>query len=357
MSADSLGCVYPHRPIATERIIAHASGSSLRIAVARPRVSPALDPASLHDRITRTHLGGYCFFHSLNSTNLVLGLSAVQERSRSHTQTGARGWRLSEARPVLGVVCIGKERGRPVFESRREPTHCVTLITLQQNARTERYIMDVGFGRKGPIGLVPLPISEEHDAKGQVIWDDSLRGEAWRVRRPRKGELPGPAEGLEAKWMDCHPLTDDDGRRNYVMEHRLFALGEDLSEDDNVDEDEDGDEAWETLYAFNTARHDDLETFQTLSGHVFEGAKGCTTKFKDHLTISRTYDLERGPEFPDSVDTGEEARSMGRLALTDMVLSTFLTTETGKGKKEIIKEYQDEAERKQDLERLFGLKV
>lgn len=221
--------------------------------------------------------------------------------------------------------------------------------------------MDVGFGRKGPIGLVPLPsspsASDEEGAKGEVIWDESLRGEAWRIRRPRAGELPPPAEDLEDKWRDCHPLADEEGSRNYLMEHRLFALGQDPSEDD---EDEGGENAWETLYVFNVAAHGDLETFQTLSGHVFEGKEGCTTKFKDHLTVSRTYDLEIGLGFPGRDETQgreTEKRSMGRLALTDMFLSTFMTTETGKGKKEVVKEYKDERERNEDLERLFGLRV
>jgi hypothetical protein len=348
--------------------------------VAEPRISPPLDPTSLHDRIVRSQLGGYCFFHSLNSTNVVLGLVQLQQsgemvtdrgqEDESNRQRGHRqGWQITNARPILGVVSIGKEpeTDRPIFESRREPTHCVTLVTLL-DSRTgveERAVMDVGFGRKGPIGLVPLPSSEKAGAAGEVIWNDSLRGEAWRVRRPKVGELPGPQEGLEERWLQGHPLTDGEGKRNYLMQHRLFALGQDPSESDqdNEDDDDDGDGAWETLYAFNVAEHRGLKTFQTLSGHVFDGSEGCTTKFKDHLTVSRTYDLELGMDFPVKRNMGKESgsdvrtRSMGRLALTDMVLSTFATTDEGKGKKEVIREYKDERERNEDLERLFGLKL
>lgn len=345
--------------------------------MAEPRISPPLDPSSLHDRIVHSQLGGYCFFHSLNSTNVVLGLIQLQrneDRDLDHSQEGnsnrqrdhRQGWQITNARPVLGVVSIGKEpeTDRPIFESRREPTHCVTLVTVL-DSRTgveERAVMDVGFGRKGPIGLVPLPSSEKAGAAGEVIWDDSLRGEAWRVRRPKVGELPGPQEGLEERWLDGHPLTDDEGKRNYLMQHRLFALAQDPSDQDDEDHDND-DGAWETLYAFNIAERERLETFQTLSGHVFEGSEGCTTKFKDHLTVSRTYDLEQGIDFPIKRHTnkrpGCEAglRSMGRLALTDMVLSTFVTTDEGEGKKEVIKEYKDERERNEDLARLFGLKL
>lgn len=179
------------------------------------------------------------------------------------------------------------------------------------------------------------------------------------------GELPGPEEGLEERWLQGHPLTDGEGKRNYLMQHRLFALGQDPSESDqdNGDDDDDGDGAWETLYAFNVAEHHGLETFQTLSSHVFEGSEGCTTKFKDHLTVSRTYDLEQGIDFPIKRHTNKRpgceagTRSMGRLALTDMVLSTFVTTDEGEGKKEVIKEYKDERERNEDLARLFGLKL
>ena len=350
--------------------------------MAEPRISPPLDPSSLHDRIVRSQLGGYCFFHSLNSTNVVLGLIQLQrnedrdldysQEGNSNRQRGHRqGWQITNARPVLGVVSIGKEpeTDRPIFESRREPTHCVTLVTVL-DSRTgveERAVMDVGFGRKGPIGLAPLPSSEKAGAAGEVIWDDSLRGEAWRVRRPKVGELPGPEEGLEERWLQGHPLTDGEGKRNYLMQHRLFALGQDPSEsdqdDENDDDDDDGYGAWETLYAFSVAEHHGLETFQTLSGHVFDGSEGCTTKFKDHLTVSRTYDLEQGIDFPDKRNMGKESgseartRSMGRLALTDMVLSTFATTDEGKGKKEVIREYKDERERNEDLERLFGLKL
>lgn len=350
--------------------------------MAEPRISPPLDPTSLHDRIVRSQLGGYCFFHSLNSTNVVLGLIQLQrheDRDLDHSQGGKsnkqqghrQGWQITNARPVLGVVSIGKEpkTDRPIFESRREPTHCVTLVTVL-DARTgveERAVMDVGFGRKGPIGLVPLPSSEKAGAAGEVIWDDSLRGEAWRVRRPKVGELPGPQEGLEERWLQGHPLTDGEGKRNYLMQHRLFALGQDPSESDqdnaDDDDDDDCDGQWESLYAFSVAEHRGLETFQTLSGHVFDGSEGCTTKFKDHLTVSRTYDLEQGIDFPvkRNMDKrlGCEAgtRSMGRLALTDMVLSTFATTDEGKGKKEVIKEYKDEQERNEDLARLFGLKL
>jgi hypothetical protein len=168
---------------------------------------------------------------------------------------------------------------------------------------------------------------------------------------------------LEERWLEGHPLTDGEGKRNYLMQHRLFALGQDPSDQDNDDDDDDSNGAWETLYAFSVAEYHGLETFQTLSGHVFEGSEGCTTKFKDHLTVSRTYDLEQGMDFPVkrnmSKESGSEARarSMGRLALTDMVLSTFATTDEGKGKKEVITEYKDERERNEDLERLFGLKL
>jgi hypothetical protein len=355
--------------------------------VAEPRISPPLDPTSLHDRIVHSQLGGYCFFHSLNSTNVVLGLIQLQrsgglvpdrgqEEESNRQRDGRQGWQITNARPVLGVVSVGKEpkTDRPIFESRREPTHCVTLVNLL-DTRTgieERAVMDVGFGRKGPIGLVPLPSSEKAGAAGEVIWDDSLRGEAWRVRRPKVGELPDPEEGLDERWLQGHPLTDGEWKRNYLMQHRLFALGQDPSEsdqddenddDDDDDDDDDGYGAWETLYAFSVAEHHGLETFQTLSGHVFDGSEGCTTKFKDHLTVSRTYDLEQGIDFPDKRNMGKESgseartRSMGRLALTDMVLSTFATTDEGKGKKEVIKEYKDERERNEDLERLFGLKL
>ena len=211
--------------------------------------------------------------------------------------------------------------------------------------------MDVGFGRKGPIGPVLFP-SKSLSTCGPITSHPSLRGEEWRIRRPAEGELPPPREGLEQEWLIGHPLSNKPGEEGYIMEHRL------------VGKDQDGqiEGKWETLYAFSTHERTDLESFQGLSDDVFKGKEGFTTKFRDHLTCSRVYRVGAGQadplrlvgEVPDSEAGGLR---LARLALTDMEVSSFETTAAGTGQKDKVKRFESEEERKKGLEEWFGLSV
>jgi hypothetical protein len=262
-------------------------------------------------------------------------------------------WTLSSARPVLGVVCVGKdtETGRPKFESTGRPTHCVCLVALHRGHDRQDLIVDVGFGRKGPIGPVPLP-SSSTPIPGPIVSHPSLRGEEWRIRRPGEGELPPPREGLEREWLIGHPLSSEPGEQGYIMEHRL------IGKDGNGEVEGD----WETLYAFSTHERTDLASFQGLSDDVFKGKEGFTTKFRDHLTCSRVYRMKQGQVYPSSLtdegsDDADDGDRLARLALTDMEVSSFITSAEGKGQKDKLERFADEEERKKGLKRLFGLDV
>lgn len=260
---------------------------------------------------------------------------------------------LSSARPVLGVVCVGnyQDSGRPKFESTGRPTHCVCLVTLHRGTERQHLIVDVGFGRKGPIGPVLFP-SDSSSTSGPITSHPLLRGEEWRIRRPAKGELPPPREDLEQEWLVGHPLSNKPGEEGYVMEHRLVGKGKNGPVEGE----------WETLYVFSTHERTDLESFQGLSDDVFKGKEGFTTKFRDHLTCSRVYRVERGRAHPLSLADGLSGGGAGgarlaRLALTDMEVSSFETTEAGKGQKDKLERFQSEEERKKQLKGLFGLDV
>jgi hypothetical protein len=287
--------------------------------------------------------------------NVLAGLAVSPGVTSSDTGHKEKegSWTISSARPVLGVVCVGKDQdsGRPKFESTGRPTHCVCLVTLLRGQERRDIIVDVGFGRKGPIGPVLLP-SGSPSPCGPITSHPSLRGEEWRIRRPAEGELPPPREGLEQEWLVGHPLSTKPGEEGYIMEHRL------------VGKDHDGqvEGEWETLYALSTHERTDLESFQGLSDDVFKGKEGFTTKFRDHLTCSRVYRVGRGRSHPSNLadevaDSEADGPRLARLALTDMEVSSFETTATGTGQKDKLKRFECEEERKQGLKEWFGLDV
>lgn len=113
-----------------------------------PPEFPSLEPTQLHHRLVEERMGGYCFFHGLLMTNVILGLVHLADQ---HGITSL--WStIDSARAVLGIVCLGPNK----FETTREPTHCVCLINVKGGgAQREpmQYVLDVGFGRRGRLYL------------------------------------------------------------------------------------------------------------------------------------------------------------------------------------------------------------
>jgi hypothetical protein len=321
----------------------------LRIVSAVPREDrpPSLDPNSLFNRIVHRKLGGYCFFHSLNTCNVLLGLAELSKQR----QVSRPGWRIISVIPISGVVCIGKTpAGEPKYEGEKGATHCICLVKTRREgpsaakeAEEREFVVDVGFGRMGPVVPVPLPDHSKStgssETEGKMAYDsDFLPNEAWRIRNPTETEIPGILKERNGKVL--------------IMEHRLVSSASDGKKESE----------WELLYAFSTAVQEDLSTFQYLSDRVFEGTEGYTQKFKSHLTISRIYRVnKKDGDLSFDRSAGEtyedETPRYARLALTDMELSTFDVTPEGKGNKNVVEAYQSEGDRRAGIEKVFGLDV
>lgn len=274
------------------------------IIVMDPVATPALDPDGIFDRIVNRHFGGFCFLQAMIFCNILLTLGF-------------------DVRPVLGTVCVGKtEHGRLKFEGEMHPTHCVNLVQIDG----KEYIVDVGFGRRGPIVPVPMPASEE-DIGGSASDYTSLPLETWHLRKALPDEIPSPPN-------DTHPFNN-----GFLMEHRSLKPGQ-----------AEADGSWDELYIINHSTYN-VRDFERLCGNVCFGRPGTTDKFQKFLTLSRVYLQDEGIGYP----AGQRDRKKGRLArvaMTNMELSEFRD-----GRKQVLKQYATAEERKRDLKDMFGLSV
>lgn len=275
-----------------------------RTTVVDPVATPALDPDGIYDRIVTRQLGGFCFLQAMIFCNILLTLNF-------------------DVRPVLGTVCVGKsEDGKLKFEGEMHPTHCVNLVKIDGR----EYIVDVGFGRRGP--LVPVPMPVEQEDVGEPASDrKALPLESWHLRKPYADEVPPPPN-------DTHPFND-----GVIMEHRSPKAGQDEPE-----------ASWDELYIINHSTYY-LRDFERLCGNVCFGRPGTTVKFQRFLTLSRVYLQEEGINFPEASRSRSEGL-LARVAMTNMELSQFRD-----GKKDVLKHYANEEERRQGLKDIFGLLV
>lgn len=279
--------------------------------------SPPLDPSAIQNRLVERHLGGYCYFHALQLSRILLGLGYV-------------------CRPVSAFV---RESAEPSWKQReiplpKRPTHCCILLELNG----KRYLVDCGFSRKGPLVPIPMPDSEEAGAKGDIVGSPALPSETWRIVVADLSVLVQPDD---AETTFSNPT--------YLLQHRSLRKGQ--TEQDGQ---------WDVLYAFTTETQD-LETYERLSWHVCIGEKGVSHKFREYFTVSRTYQPgSTGPEYPQenvntradaSVKPVDFAAGLARLSLTNMELSSFEA-----GEKKVLCEFKDDKERLAGLDRWFGLK-
>lgn len=115
--------------------------------------TPALDEASLYDKIVVRSRGGYCF--ELNKTFELL-LVAI-------------GF---DARPVLSRAVRGREGRMPI-------NHRGLLVTLDGID----YSLDVGFGGPMPAGALALIDGQEQSIRGELYTPRNIDGMWWAIDR------------------------------------------------------------------------------------------------------------------------------------------------------------------------------
>lgn len=271
--------------------------------------SPPLDPASIHARLVSRHLGGYCYFHGLELSQILLGLGYT-------------------CRPVSAYV---KEGPSAEGESRimlpPRPTHCCVLLEL--NGST--YLIDCGFARRGPVLPVPLPKAQTPGNEGPAVGSAALPNESWHIVVADLSALGLPEESDRTL---VNPT--------YLLKHRSVRKGQSVN-----------DASWDLIYAI-TIQTEDLETYEKLSWHVCIGDKGVSHKFREYFAVARTYQPGKtGPEYPPEDSETRPVDYLARLArlsITNMELSAF-----EEGEKRVICVFKDEQERLQGLKKWFGL--
>ncbi|KAJ9116376.1 hypothetical protein QFC22_004817 [Naganishia vaughanmartiniae] len=311
-----------HHPAANDKDEANLAlvvqQDPMRILSVDTVTSPPLDSSAIQDRLVRRHLGGYCYFHALQLSRILLGLGYT-------------------CRPVSAFV---RESADPSWKQReiplpKRPTHCCILLEMER----KRYLVDCGFARRGPLVPIPLPDSQQVGEAGDVAGSPTLPSETWRVVVADLSVLVQPDD---AETSFPNPT--------YLLQHRSLRPGQTKK-----------DAQWDVIYAFTTETQD-LETYERLSWHVCIGDKGISHKFREYFTVSRTYQpASSGPEYPreeasdqfnsDFVRPVDFTAGLARLNLTNMELSSFVA-----GEKKVLCVFKDEQERIKGLERWFGLK-
>ncbi|GHJ90377.1 hypothetical protein NliqN6_6779 [Naganishia liquefaciens] len=272
--------------------------------------SPPLDPASIHSRLVDRHLGGYCYFHGLGISQILLGLGYSCRPVSAYVREGPSSSDASDS-------VILPER----------PTHCCVLLDLEDTT----YLIDCGFARRGPVTPVALPKTGNPGEAGPIVGSPVLPSETWRITVADLSKLALPKES-ERRLINP----------TYILNHRSTGKGQTT---DNA--------SWDMLYAITT-RTEELEAYEELSWHVCIGNKGVTHKFREYFAVARTYQPgATGPEYPDESNDilpVDFSARLARLSLTNMELSTFEN-----GEKEVLCTFKDEEERLRGLRKWFGL--